>query len=81
MKSVCLSGQGRNSRFALVGCDLIHKNYFDLIAKLSYRSQLVDVCDIDATALEAAVASIGVNEHTDFSQMFANIQTLREAFR
>jgi len=51
MKSVCPSGQGRNSRFALVGCDLIHKYYFDLIAKLSDQSQLVDVCDIDATAL------------------------------
>ena len=35
---------------------------------------MVDVCDTDATALEAAVASTGAKGHSDFTQMLASTQ-------
>ena len=74
MKSFRPPVQGRKIRFALVGCGRIAKNHFDSIAKLSDQCELVDVCDTDATALEAAVASTGAKGHSDFTQMLASTQ-------
>lgn len=62
----------RKIRFALVGCGRIAKNHFESIAKLSEQCELVDVCDTDANALAAAVASTGARGHSDLSQMLAN---------
>ena len=81
MKSFCPPIQGRNIRFALVGCGRIAKNHFGSIAKLSGQSELFDVCDTDSTALEAVVGSIGAKGHTDVGQMRAGPKTLRKVLR
>ena len=49
----------RRIRFALVGCGRISANHFDALAKHAERAELVGVCDIDAAALERAVARTG----------------------
>ena len=47
---------GRRIRFALVGCGRISKNHIESLKKHSKEAELVAVCDIDDTALEAAQA-------------------------
>lgn len=53
----------RKIRFALVGCGRIAQNHFASIEKHSDRCELVDVCDINRAALEAAVARTGAQGH------------------
>jgi UDP-N-acetyl-2-amino-2-deoxyglucuronate dehydrogenase len=81
MKSFRPPVQGRSIRFALVGCGRIAKNHFDSVAKLSGQSELFDLCETNATALEAAVGSIGAKGHTDVGQMRAGPKTLRKVLR
>ena len=50
----------RKIRFAVVGCGRIAQNHFAAIEKHADRCELVDVCDIDSSALDAAVNKTGV---------------------
>jgi UDP-N-acetyl-2-amino-2-deoxyglucuronate dehydrogenase len=60
---------GRKIRFALVGCGRISKNHFDSIAQHGDRAELVDVCDIDAVALEKAVKATGARGYASLTAM------------
>lgn len=62
----------RKIRFALVGCGRIAQNHFAAIAKHANRCELVDVCDTNPVALEAAVLSTGANGHADISKLLNN---------
>jgi len=53
----------RKIRFALVGCGRISKNHFGAIARHQERAELVAVCDIDPTALDAAVSATGARPY------------------
>lgn len=53
----------RKVRFALVGCGRIAANHFEAIHKHSDRAELVDVCDINPSALAAAVERTGARGH------------------
>ena len=48
---------GRKIRFALVGCGRISASHFEAIAAHSDDAELVGVADIDATALQRAMAA------------------------
>lgn len=61
----------RKIRFALVGCGRISKNHFDSIAQHGDRAELVDVCDIDPRALDAAVKATGAKGHASLTAMLA----------
>jgi UDP-N-acetyl-2-amino-2-deoxyglucuronate dehydrogenase len=54
---------GRKIRFALVGCGRIAQNHFAAIQTHADRCELVDVCDIDPTALATAVETTGAHGH------------------
>ena len=62
---------GRRIRFALAGCGRIAANHFAAIEKHRDRAELVDVCDTDPKALEAAVARTGAAGHASFTQLLA----------
>ena len=62
---------GRRIRFALVGCGRIAGNHFDAIKAHAERCELVDVCDVDPAALEAAVARTGARGHRELGAMLA----------
>ncbi|MGQ7791638.1 Gfo/Idh/MocA family protein [Faunimonas sp. B44] len=49
----------RKIRLALVGCGRIAQNHIAAIQKHSDRAELVDVCDIDPKALDAAAGATG----------------------
>lgn len=53
----------RKIRFALVGCGRIAQNHFAAIEKHSDRCELVDVCDVSAGALDAAMQKTGARGH------------------
>ncbi len=61
----------RKIRFALVGCGRISKNHFDSIAQHGDRAELVDICDIDPQALDAAVKATGARGHASLTAMLA----------
>ncbi|HQN65200.1 MAG TPA: Gfo/Idh/MocA family oxidoreductase [Methylophilus sp.] len=61
----------RKIRFALVGCGRISKNHFDSIKQHAENAELVGVCDIDAKALEAAVAYTGAKPYADLNDLLA----------
>lgn len=61
----------RKIRFALIGCGRIAQNHFAAITAHAERCELVDVCDIDAAALEAAVGSTGARGHRSLSELLA----------
>jgi len=61
----------RKVRFALVGCGRIANNHFEAVAQHGERCELTDVCDVDPTALAAAVAKTGARGHASFSAMLA----------
>ena len=62
----------RKIRFALVGCGRISKNHFDSIKHHSEYAELVDICDIDPTALKNAVVATGAKPHDNLQSMLAN---------
>jgi UDP-N-acetyl-2-amino-2-deoxyglucuronate dehydrogenase len=66
--------QDRKIRFALAGCGRIAKNHFEAIAKHSAECELVDVCDVDPSALHAAATLTGAKPHADLSGMLASSQ-------
>jgi len=59
----------RKIRFALVGCGRIANNHLAAIDKHAERCEVVDVCDIDAKALDAAVAKTGANGYSNLTEM------------
>lgn len=61
----------RKIRFALVGCGRIAQNHFAALQKHADRAELVDVCDVDATALAAAVAKTGAKGHLSLAGMLS----------
>lgn len=61
----------RKIRFALVGCGRIASNHFKAIQAHAERCEIVDVCDIDPKALDAAVARTGARGHRDLTAMLA----------
>lgn len=60
---------GRKIRIALVGCGRISANHFGAMEQHADRVDIVDVCDIDATALEKAVQRTGAQGHNSLSSM------------
>lgn len=56
-------------RFALVGCGRISSNHFEAIQKHAERCELVDVCDVDPTALAAAVQRTGAQGHSSLAKL------------
>jgi UDP-N-acetyl-2-amino-2-deoxyglucuronate dehydrogenase len=63
---------GRKVRFALVGCGRISKNHFGSIQQHAGDAELVDVCDIEPNALQAAVNATGANGHADIKALLAS---------
>lgn len=59
----------RKIRIALVGCGRIANNHLEAMEKHAADFDIVDVCDIDAQALERAVARTGANGHIYLSDM------------
>lgn len=62
---------GRKIRFALVGCGRISKNHFESIQQHADHAELVDVCDIDPTALQKAVEATGAAGHASLSALLS----------
>jgi UDP-N-acetyl-2-amino-2-deoxyglucuronate dehydrogenase len=63
---------GRRIRMALVGCGRISANHFGAIEKHSNNIELVDVCDIDPVALDAAAGRTGARPHVRLSDMLTS---------
>jgi UDP-N-acetyl-2-amino-2-deoxyglucuronate dehydrogenase len=61
--------QDRKIRFALVGCGRIAQNHFSSLQAHNTRAQLVDVCDIDAMSLSAAVSQTGAKGHNSLARL------------
>jgi UDP-N-acetyl-2-amino-2-deoxyglucuronate dehydrogenase len=59
----------RKIRLALVGCGRISANHFGAVEKHADRVELVDVCDVNAAALEQAVARTKAMGHRSFTEM------------
>lgn len=62
----------RKIRFALVGCGRIAQNHFAAMEKHGDRCEIVDVCDINPVALEAAVARTGARGHAKLATLLAS---------
>ena len=61
----------RRIRFALVGCGRISKNHFAALREHADRAELVDVCDIDRAALEAATSLTGAASAATLGELLA----------
>lgn len=59
----------RKIRMALVGCGRIAANHFGAMEQHAQDIEIVDVCDVDPTALEKAVARTGAKGHASLTQM------------
>jgi UDP-N-acetyl-2-amino-2-deoxyglucuronate dehydrogenase len=59
----------RKIRLALAGCGRISANHFGAIEGHADSAELTDVCDIDPTALQLAVARTGAAGHTSLGEM------------
>jgi UDP-N-acetyl-2-amino-2-deoxyglucuronate dehydrogenase len=60
---------GRKLRLALVGCGRIAANHFGAMEGHADNIELVDVCDIDPAALQAAVERTGAKGHSKLADM------------
>lgn len=60
---------GRKIRVALAGCGRISKNHFDAVARHTEHAELSDVCDVDPSALAAAVQATGARGHASLAEM------------
>lgn len=59
----------RKIRMALVGCGRIAANHFGAMEQHAQDIEIVDLCDVDPTALEKAVARTGAKGHASLTQM------------
>src|SRR6516225_2011686 len=62
---------GRKIRFALIGCGRIAQNHFEAVKKHGERAELVAVADVDAEALNAAVAKTGARGFASLTELLA----------
>lgn len=62
-------GDSKKVRFALVGCGRISAAHFDAMTTHRNSCELVDVCDIDSSALAKAVAATGVQGHQSIEDL------------
>lgn len=62
---------GRKVRFALAGCGRIAQSHFEAMSQHAERCELVDLCDVDPAALQAAVQKTGARGHASFAAMLA----------
>jgi UDP-N-acetyl-2-amino-2-deoxyglucuronate dehydrogenase len=62
----------RKIRFALVGCGRISGKHFESFRKHAARTELVAVCDTDATALKTACANTGAKGYPGLGAMLKN---------
>jgi len=60
---------GRKVRFALVGCGRIAANHFEALRRHHERAELAAVCDIDARALDRAMAATGAAGYASLDAM------------
>jgi UDP-N-acetyl-2-amino-2-deoxyglucuronate dehydrogenase len=63
---------GRKLRLALVGCGRISANHFGAMETHAESVELVDVCDINPVALEAAVKRTGAKGHAQLADLLQN---------
>jgi UDP-N-acetyl-2-amino-2-deoxyglucuronate dehydrogenase len=61
----------RKIRFGLVGCGRVSKSHFSALDRHKERSELVAVCDVDAVALERAVAATCAQGYSELGQLLA----------
>ena len=66
--------KNRKIRFALVGCGRISRNHIEAVDKHGDDCELVDVCDIDAEALAAAVDKTGAQGHRSLNSLLDNTE-------
>ena len=59
----------RKIRFALVGCGRIAKNHFAALDKHSDRAELVGVCDVSPSVLQAASLETGATPHRSLDDL------------
>jgi UDP-N-acetyl-2-amino-2-deoxyglucuronate dehydrogenase len=64
----------RKLRFALAGCGRIAANHMEALARHADRAELVAVCDLQAAALDAAVARTGARGFARYSEMLAQTE-------
>ena len=57
---------GRRIRFGLVGCGRIWKNHVDALKKHAKDAEIVGVCDIEESALEAGEAATGAQGYLQY---------------
>jgi UDP-N-acetyl-2-amino-2-deoxyglucuronate dehydrogenase len=62
----------RKIRFALVGCGRISQNHFAALKEHANRAELVSVCDVDESALEAAAKLTGAAPFSSLGGMLAD---------
>jgi UDP-N-acetyl-2-amino-2-deoxyglucuronate dehydrogenase len=62
----------RRIRFALVGCGRISKNHIESLKKHAKDAELVAVCDVDESALEAARRATGAHGFVRYDELLAN---------
>ena len=62
----------RRIRFALVGCGRIALNHFSALEKHSELCELVDICDMDPSALERARVKVDARYHTNLTSLLAS---------
>src|SRR3954468_3156684 len=62
----------RKIRVALVGCGRIAKNHFGAKEKHAQRAELVAVCDVNKSALDAAAAATGAKAHSSLPALLKN---------
>ena len=62
----------RKIRFALIGCGRIAQNHFAAINQYQDKAELVGICDINSTALEAAVETTGAQPFKTLTEMLTN---------
>ena len=60
---------GRKIRLALVGCGRIANNHFGAIESHAESVELVDVCDVNAVAVEQAVARTKAKDHRNLADL------------
>lgn len=65
---------GRKIRVAVVGCGRIAANHFSAIEKHAERLEIVDVCDVNPSALAQAVERTGASGHASLDEMLASTQ-------
>jgi UDP-N-acetyl-2-amino-2-deoxyglucuronate dehydrogenase len=68
MSSKFVAGD-RRVKFALIGCGRIAQNHFAAMESHADDCELVDVCDVNPRALEAAVAKTGARGHADLESL------------